>query len=482
MKLDIINNYTIKSTRTEEVIETSEESIAVETSTTFVRRMKIPETTEPGLYVLEAVAHYENKFATSVTSFSVVEQPWIITFLIGLFTNWLTYIILFIAIPSFFLGWKLFERWHSQKRVRGRYVRPVKMSKLPKKGLWLGNVAETKTKAYFDDEKLTTHTIIAGGTGSGKTVAAMVMAEEALKKGVPVIVFDPTAQWTGFVRSSRDKAMLNSYKKFDMKEEEARSFKGSIVPIKDPFLKVEVEKYIKEGEITVFTLSKLTPDQLDYFIRKTVDYMFSVSWPESRKLKLLVVFDEVHRLLPKYSKKAGASFEGGGYQAIERACREFRKWGIGLIMISQVLLDFKGAIRAVIATEIQLRTKYEGDVDRIKTKYGWDYSASIPKLDIGTGMIQNPSYNDGKPWFVTFRPLLHDTFRLTDEELEKYEGYIDEIQKLREDVEKLKSKGTDTYDMELELKLAEEKVKTGQMRMAETYIDSVKSRINKNSK
>jgi hypothetical protein len=206
-----------------------------------------------------------------------------------------------------------------------------------------------------------------------------------------------------------------------------------------------------------------------------------VSWPESRKLKLLVVFDEVHRLLPKYSKKSGASFEGGGYLAIERACREFRKWGIGLVMISQVLLDFKGAIRAVIATEMQLRTKYEGDVNRIKTKYGWDYAASIPKLDIGTGIIQNPSYNDGKPWFVTFRPLLHDTFRLTDEELKNYEGYDEEIKKLKEEVEKLKGGKTDTYDMELELKLAEEKVKTGQMRMAETYIESVKSRL-KNTK
>ncbi|MBN2230272.1 MAG: DUF87 domain-containing protein, partial [Candidatus Thorarchaeota archaeon] len=303
-RVDIINNYTIKSTETQEILATDGESIAVEASTTFVRRMRIPENTALGLYVLEAVASYDDKTASSVTSFSVVEQPWIVKFLISLFTNWMTYIVLFVAIPSFYLGWKMYGKWNSDKRVRGRYVRPVKMGKLPKKGLWLGNVSETNSKAYFDDEKLTTHTIIAGGTGSGKTVAAMVMAEEALKKNIPVVVFDPTAQWTGFIRSNRDKGMLDNYKKFGMKEEEARSFKGSIVPIKDPFLKVEVEKYIKPGEMTVFTLNKLTPDQLDYFIRKTVDYMFSVSWPESRALKLMLVFDEVHRLLPKYSKKA----------------------------------------------------------------------------------------------------------------------------------------------------------------------------------
>jgi hypothetical protein len=205
--------------------------------------------------------------------------------------------------------------------------------------------------------------------------------------------------------------------------------------------------------------------------------MFKIQWPESRELKLLIIYDEVHRLLPKYAKKVGASLEGGGYLAIERACREFRKWGIGLIMISQVLLDFKGAIRAVIATEAQLRTKYSGDVNRIKTKYGWEYSVSIPKLEVGTGMLQNPDFNDGKPWFVLFRPLLHDTFRLTDDELDKYSKFMKDIKELEEYVEKLKSRGVDTYDMELELKLGMEKIKTGQMRMAETYIESINSRI-----
>jgi hypothetical protein len=206
--------------------------------------------------------------------------------------------------------------------------------------------------------------------------------------------------------------------------------------------------------------------------------MFSIPWKESRQLKALIIFDEVHRLLPKYIKKSGVEVgEGEGYLAVERACREFRKWGLGLLMISQVLLDFKGAIRAVIATEAQMRTKYEGDIERIKTKYGWEYSTSIAKLETGAGMIQNPEYNDGKPWFIRFRPLLHDTFRLTEEELSAYEDYMKQIDELDKKVKELKSRNVDTYDMELELSLALEKVKTAQMNMAQTYIDSVKSRV-----
>jgi hypothetical protein len=443
-----------------------------------MREILMPEKLEPGLYTIEAIAWYENRTASSVASFSVVNSPWIWSLLLAIFTNWMTYVILFVAIPCFYLGWKAYEKYKVEKKVRARYIRPINVNKLPTKGLWLGKIAETNSNAYFDDSKLTTHTIIAGGTGSGKTVAGMVIAEECLQKNIPVIVFDPTAQWTGFIRSSKDKAMQALYNKFGIKQEESRGFKGTIVQIKDPFLKVEIEKYIKEGEITVFVLNKLTPDQLDYFVRKTIDYMFTIPWAEARQLKTLIVFDEIHRLLPKYAKQAGTNLGGGeGYLSIERACREFRKWGLGLVMISQVLLDFRGAIRAVIATEAQMRTKYEGDIERIKTKYGWEYSTTIPKLETGTGMIQNPEYNDGKPWFVRFRPLLHDSFRLTEEELNMYEDYMIAIGDLNKKIETLKSRNIDTYDMELELKLASDKVKTAQMRMAETYIESVKSRI-----
>ena len=476
-RVDVFINYTIRSVENDTIIAKTGETVGLETSLSFDRSMLIPNDTEPGIYVIEAIATYEDKKAQSIASFNVIKPFWLIPLLWSLFTNWVTYVILFVLIPALYLVKKLYEKLRMKRVYRARYVRPVDLKKLPKKGLWVGKIAETKVDAYIDPDDLTTHLIVAGGTGSGKSVAAMVVAEELLKTGVPIIVFDPTAQWTGFIRPCTDSKMLDLYRKFGIKREESQAFKGTIIQVTDPFMKVEVEKFIKKGEITVFVLNKLTPEQLDYFVRKTIDYMFTISWPESRKLKLLMVYDEVHRLLPKYARRKISALEGGGYLALERAVREFRKWGIGLVMISQVLLDFKGAIRAVIATETQMRTKYEGDVNRIRTKYGWQYSASIPKLEVGTGLTQNPAYNNGKPWFITFRPLLHDTFRITDEELETYEKYKTEIEDLRKQTELLKKKKIDTYDMELEINLADEKTRTGQLRMAETYIESVRSRL-----
>ncbi len=298
----------------------------------------------------------------------------------------------------------------------------------------------------------------------------MIVAEELLKRGVPVIVFDPTAQWTGFIRACKDKHMLKLYPKFGLKPTDATAFKTNIIDIIDPKTEIDVRKHMKPGEMTVFVLNKLPAGKLDGFVRKTIDSVFAISWPESKEIKLLIVYDEVHRLLPKYGGK-------GGYVALEKGCREFRKWGIGLFMISQVLMDFRGAIRANIATEIQLRTKYEGDIRRVKSKYGSDYAAKIPKLTIGTALVQNPEYNDGKPWFISFRPLLHDTFRLTEKELKSYSKFKDEVTDLEERLAKLKARKVDTYDVELELNLAKDKMKAGMFRMADTYLESVKSRI-----
>jgi len=176
--------------------------------------------------------------------------------------------------------------------------------------------------------------------------------------------------------------------------------------------------------------------------------------------------------LPKYGGKEG-------YKALERGVREFRKWGIGLIMLSQVISDFRETVRAVISSEAQLRTKYEKDIARIEKKYGAEFAKTLPRLEIGTALVQNPEYNDGRPWFVKFRPLLHNTSRIPEKELQKYKEYTNRLSVIDEETKKLKSKGVDTYDIELEVKLAREKVKQTQFRMAETYIESLENRIKK---
>jgi hypothetical protein len=472
---DIVLNYTIKRLNDEKIIARAQETVAVEDVLTFIRALDIPEDTVSDRYVVEVLASYwyGKKTAIGAAAFDVSVLPVPLLVLRALFMNWLTYVILFGIAPISYLLYRAWKQYKMMKILKARYIFPVDIKKLPQPGpdsVLVGKIAETDINAYTDINKLMMHSLAAGGTGSGKTVSAMVTSEELLKRNIPIIVFDPTAQWTGFIRSCRDEEMFKLYPHFGLKKEDARAFPTNIILVTDPNMELNLGRYMKPGEMTVFVMNRLPAGELDNFVRRTIQSIFDMNLPESKKLKLLLVYDEVHRLLPKYGGK-------GGYIALERGAREFRKWGVGLFMISQVLMDFRGAIRANIGTEIQLRTKYEGDINRVKTKYGADYAARVTKLMIGTGLTQNPEYNDGKPWFLSFRPLTHDTHRLTDEELTEFGKTSTKISEIDARIEKLKARKIDTYDVELELNIAKEKMNQGLFKMAETYIESVDNRL-----
>jgi len=318
---------------------------------------------------------------------------------------------------------------------------------------------------------LSTHMIVAGSTGSGKSVSAQVITEEALKHKLSVVVFDPTAQWTGFVRPCKDDNFLKVYNKFKMKKDDVRSFPGMIYEFKDPTVKVDIQKFLNPGEITVFSMAKLTVSQFDEAVKNVIWTIFGQNWEESPHLKVLLIFDEVHRLLGDY----GGS--GEGYKAIEKAAREFRKWGIGIILCSQVLSDFKDSIKGNVSTEIQMHTKGMADIKRVTTKYGKEFADRLTKQEVGVGMLQNPKYNDGKPYFIHFRPLIHSPHKLPEADLKEYGRFAEMLEAIEKQIEGIKKGGKDTTDIELELKLAKDKLKQGRFKMAEIYIDSLKKRL-----
>jgi hypothetical protein len=371
-------------------------------------------------------------------------------------------------------------------------------------------------KIFFDPDKLCTHLLAAGATGSGKTVAAQVLVEEALKKGVSVVVFDPTAQWTGFLRQQKNDEMLSRYPLFGMQKGEAQAFKTTIKAVSTPVQQINWKNALCPGHLTVLCLNRLgqkpgerplpqaaasaseevretaakangidgvlsylrktdagateEASELEQFIANSVAQLFDENLEERQHLRLLLVYDEVHRLLPKF----GGS--GEGFRQIERAVREFRKWGVGLILVSQVLSDFVGEIKANIGTEIQMRTKYEGDLDRVRLKYGEEALQAVVRLPIGVGMVHNSDYNRGIPFFVAFRPLLHNITRLSDEEIAKLGDYDARLDGYAAKISEAEAKGIDVSDAKLELSLAADKLKAGSFSVAEIYFESLEKK------
>ncbi|MFH1249195.1 MAG: DUF87 domain-containing protein [archaeon] len=472
---DVVLNYSLRNLEFENItLSSSEETIAVSDVSTFKKTIKIPTSAISGKYLVDVKARYwyARKHASASESFDIYVDVPPMAMLKKLFSAWITWIIFFLVLPLIYFGIKLYGKYRLERMKKSRYIMPS-FETLPKDGetaMDLGKIAETDKKAFFDMDDLTTHLIAAGTTGSGKTVSAMVLAEEILRKNRSVVVFDPTAQWTGFLAPNKDKKMFEMYKKFGLKKEDTRAFKGMILDITDPKQEIDIRDYLKPGEITVFTLNRLTTEQFDVAVRNIIGAIFKQHWEESSGLKVLVVFDEVHRLLEKYGGK-------GGYTALEKACREFRKWGIGIMMISQILGDFKDAVKGNILTEIQLHTKGEEDIERVRKKYGDSYAERLTKQQIGVGLMQNPKYNGGKPWFVNFRPLLHSPHKLFEEELETYKKLGAEIVSMKKKVKDMQEKKIETRDLELELKLAEDKLKVGSFKMVEIYLEGLRRRF-----
>lgn len=465
-RFNAILSYIIKEYETDKIIYEENETKFIESTQSFQKAIHLSNLNiTPGHYWFEVRVKSGDKFSTSQQDdFEVIKSFWTtqrisMTVIIVLTT---TSVISILYTRKKYIQWKL---------GKARYIFPLDFNKLPRGKVWLGKIAETSKKAFFDMTDLRTHVLTAGATGSGKSVSATIFVEELLKEKIPVIVFDPTAQWTGFVRPCRDPNLLKYYKEFGLNINDTRPYNGMIYEITDPNVNINFKKYMNPGEVTVFTLNKLKPGQYDIAVQNIIDTIFAQGWEESTKLKMVVVFDEVHRLLERYGGT-------GGYISLEKACREFRKWGIGLIMVSQVLSDFKEAIKGNVLTEVQLHTKSLGDLSRIEKKYGLDYVKRVTKLEVGTGMIQNPKYNDGRPWFVAFRPTFHEPHKIPDVELETYKEYASLIDIIESNIEAIEKSGKDVFDLKTELKLAKDKLKKGRFRMAKIYIDSLRKHLN----
>ena len=435
------------------------------------RRFDLPKDLEEGYYILDVSTNYRNETTTSSAEFQL-KTPFLSIKLFGFLPLWMLALIIFLLTTGIFSF--IFIRKAIEKRKK--YKMQLYTKTLPKKGertLWLGKVAETNTPAYLDMDALTTHAVVAGATGGGKSISAQAIIEEALLKKVAVIVFDPTAQWSGMLRKCEDKKMLSFYPKFGLKSSDAKAFPGNLKQIQNERQAIDVMKYMNPGQIQIFALNKLTPPQIDTFVATVIASIFKSDPKEYPELRMMLVFDEVHRLLPKF----GGS--GKGFLQIERACREFRKWGFGVMLVSQVLSDFVGEIKANINTEVQMRTRDEADLNRLKTKYGEEFLQSLIKASVGVGMFVNPKYNKGKPYFVNFRPILHNTRRLSDKVLEQYNKYTEIIEDLEYQIEQLEGEKVDTFDLKMELKLVKDKLMTGNFTVVDIYLEGLKPRLEK---
>ncbi len=189
---NITISYSIKKLGENSSHFISNETIDLQGSSQIRKTFPFPEELSEGFYILEVAVWHKDREALTSTEFQLRKPFWSIT-LLGFLPLWLLALIiciLVVGIASFIFIERAIEK--SKKYKMQLYTKTL--PKKEERSLWLGRIAETKTPAYLDMDALTTHIVVAGATGGGKSIAAQTFIEELLLKNISVIVFDPTAQ------------------------------------------------------------------------------------------------------------------------------------------------------------------------------------------------------------------------------------------------------------------------------------------------
>lgn len=123
--------------------------------------------------------------------------------------------------------------------------------------------------------------------------------------------------------------------------------------------------------ITVLDLSGIPSSVLDHLIGAVLRILFDAAfWGRTlpvggRMRPLLIVLEEAHRYLSKSDKESPVATRGGAAAAARRIAKEGRKYGVGLMLVSQRPSEVDTTILSQCGTMIALRLTNEADRNQI---------------------------------------------------------------------------------------------------------------------
>lgn len=118
-----------------------------------------------------------------------------VTPFVEVFTVLFQHLIEILTVVLTYLITKLIEyikvHYFNRREVKPITQKELKSKKQTELQGTIGYSTSFKTPFRFSEINTTKHTAVIGSTGSGKTVCTYLLIENALKKGMPVIYFDP---------------------------------------------------------------------------------------------------------------------------------------------------------------------------------------------------------------------------------------------------------------------------------------------------
>jgi hypothetical protein len=319
------------------------------------------------------------------------------------------------------------------KRLEVVPAAPARTDPRPKSSMpvWIGNTSDGGTRIdspwELPLEKMG-HVYISGTTGAGKTFLAFVIVEGALAyPDLSIIVLTPNHQWVGLKCAEDRPEVLERYKLFGLKPEQARGFNFKYYGIGQG-IGEPLPKDLRRLATGLHVLSfKYSDDRSRCEISANVlQSIFDArSCSESSKPQGLIIIDEAPRFTRKHVCKEAQSAAAESEKAINLITAEGRKYGLSAILLSQTLRHFSydlAAVRQNLSTRIFMRNS-DGEIDH--ASQFMDDGREILRLRTGEAFICNQEWGCVK---ILVRPPLCKAWEPTDAEVKKLVSSTSEVE------------------------------------------------------
>jgi DNA helicase HerA-like ATPase len=121
----------------------------------------------------------------------------------------------------------------------------------------------------------------------------------------------------------------------------------------------DILERLERDRLVIVDLSSVRQEERRYLVASVLRRIWNYIDERKQPVNTLVVIDEAHN----YACQQGCSPSN---EIIERTAREGRKWGLGLVLASQRIIDFSTDVRNNINTFFFSKLQTPGDLDNLK--------------------------------------------------------------------------------------------------------------------
>lgn len=209
-------------------------------------------------------------------------------------------------------------------------------------------------------EVVTGRGLMAGVSGAGKSNSAVVVAEEVLDLGIPLVVLDPEGE---FVALSDDHPVVvfGDADDADVQggPQEARGL---------------ARRAVEEGIPVVFNLCDYPDERAEQLAGTVADALFAAE--RQYETPLLLIVDELDEYLPETSKTAAS-------KPLKRVGQRGRKRGLGLLGLSQRPAEVSKGFVTQADYHVWHRLTWKNDIDIAESHLPLEFKRLLGKLEDG---------------------------------------------------------------------------------------------------